>query len=115
MPTPTPTPHAPVQVIPFVAESAADAVAQTRAKLGPEAVVVNVRQLPADGLAKLWKSPRIEVLAYKPEPAGAAAAAAADPLGELKRELQAIRQQLGPTPAGAASNNETWSATQGAG
>ena len=33
-------------VIPFIADSAADAVAQIRAKLGPDAVVVNVRQLP---------------------------------------------------------------------
>lgn len=89
-------------VIPFIAASAADAVAQIRAKLGPDAVVVNVRQLPADGLAKLWKSPRIEVLAYKPEPASSGAAgagnagiASSDPLVELKQELQAIRQQMG--------------------
>jgi len=99
MPTPTPTPNAPVQVIPFVAESAADAVAQIRAKLGPEAVVVNVRQLPADGLAKLWKSPRIEVLAYKPDAKLAAESGLADPLAELKQELQAIRQQLGSATA----------------
>src|SRR6185436_4678599 len=95
-------PSSSVQVIPFVAESATDAVAQIRAKLGPDAVVVNVRQLPADGLAKLWKSPRIEVLAYKPDTKPAAAAALpADPLAELKQELQAIRQQLGsPSTAG---------------
>src|SRR5882672_8931901 len=95
----TPAQNPSVQVIPFVAESAADAVAQIRAKLGPDAVVVNVRQLPADGLAKLWKSPRIEVLAYKPD-AKAAAASATDPLAELKQELQAIKQQL-MSPAGA--------------
>jgi flagellar biosynthesis protein FlhF len=94
-------PSSSVQVIPFVAESATDAVAQIRAKLGPDAVVVNVRQLPADGLAKLWKSPRIEVLAYKPEPKAAAAVLALDPLAELKQELQAIRQQLGASPAAA--------------
>ena len=81
-----------VQVIPFIADSAPDAVAQIRAKLGPDAVVVNVRQLPADGLAKLWKSPRIEVLAYKPD--SRVAVTASDPLSELKQELQAIRQQL---------------------
>ena len=81
-----------VQVIPFIAESAADAVAQIRTKLGSDAVVVNVRQLPADGLSKLWKSPRIEVLAYKPDAKGSEAAP--DPLNELKQELQAIRQQL---------------------
>jgi flagellar biosynthesis protein FlhF len=56
-----------MQLIPFIAESAADAVAQIRARLGPEAVVVNVRPLPAEGLARLWQKPRIEVLAYRPE------------------------------------------------
>ncbi len=97
-----PTQNPPVQVIPFIAESAPDAVAQIRAKLGPDAVVVNVRQLPADGLAKLWKSPRIEVLAYKPD---AAAAPAADPLSELKQELAAIRQQLAAANAGAVADS----------
>jgi len=104
MKTPTPSSPAPpsVQVMPFIAASATDAVAQIRAKLGPEAVVVNVRQLPADGLAKLWKSPRIEVLAYKPDPAPASSTPSLDPLAELKKELQAIREQLVPaadTPA----------------
>src|SRR5436190_673165 len=98
-----PTQNPSVQVIPFIAESAADAVAQIRAKLGPDAVVVNVRQLPADGLAKLWKSPRIEVLAYKPD--AQIAASAPDPLGELKQELQAIRQQLASANAGAITTS----------
>ena len=93
-------PNPSVQVIPFIAESANDAVAQIRAKLGPDAVVVNVRRLPADGLAKLWKSPRIEVLAYKPDATtGAATASTSDPLAELRQELQAIRQQLAPETA----------------
>ncbi len=56
-----------MKLVPFIAESAADAVAQIRATLGAEAVVVNVRQLPAEGLARLWQKPRIEVLAYRPE------------------------------------------------
>src|SRR6185503_11670077 len=98
----TPTQNPSVQVIPFIAESAQDAVAQIRAKLGPEAVVVNVRQLPADGLAKLWKSPRIEVLAYKPDVQSAASAP--DPLGELKQELQAIRQQLASANVSAVTD-----------
>src|SRR6267142_2042317 len=99
----TPAQNPSVQVIPFVAESAADAVAQIRAKLGPDAVVVNVRQLPADGLAKLWKSPRIEVLVYEPD--AQVAASTLDPLGELKQELQAIRQQLASANAGAVTSS----------
>jgi flagellar biosynthesis protein FlhF len=99
----TPTPNPPVQVIPFIAESAQDAVAQIRARLGPEAVVVNVRQLPADGLAKLWKRPRIEVLAYKPD--AQAPQNTPDALGELKQELQAIRQQLASANASAVTTS----------
>jgi flagellar biosynthesis protein FlhF len=105
------TPAQNVQVIPFIAESAADAVAQIRAKLGPDAVVVNVRQLPADGLAKLWKSPRIEVLAYKPDPEPGTRSP--DPLSELKVELQAIRQQLASANAGAVTTSPRSSAQTG--
>src|SRR5262245_66605081 len=95
-------PNPSVRVIPFIADSANDAVAQIRAKLGSDAVVVNVRQLPADGLSKLWKSPRIEVLAYKPDPK--ASEVASDPLGELKQELQAIRQQLAAANVSAVTD-----------
>ena len=55
-----------MQLQQFIAESAVDAVAQIRSKLGTDAVVVNVRQLPR----RLWKGPRIEVLAHKPQPEG---------------------------------------------
>ena len=108
----TPTQNPSVQVIPFIAESAADAVAQIRAKLGPDAVVVNVRQLPADGLAKLWKNPRIEVLAYKPD--AQVAASAPDPLSELKLELQAIRQQLAAANVSAVTDASSRRACGGA-
>lgn len=47
----------------FIAQSAADAVQQIRDRLGPDAVVVNVRQLPARWFGK----PQIEVLAHVPE------------------------------------------------
>jgi flagellar biosynthesis protein FlhF len=103
----TPTQNSSVQVIPFIAESAADAVTQIRARLGPEAVVVNVRQLPADGLAKLWKNPRIEVLAYKPDSETRNAEPGTrnpDPLSELKQELQAIRQQLAAANVSAVTD-----------
>lgn len=55
--------------VPFIAESAAEALAQIRATLGPDAVVVNVRPLPRDGLHRLWQKARIEVLATVPTPA----------------------------------------------
>lgn len=59
-----------MHVIPFVAESAADAVGQIRSRLGPDAIVLNVRKLAAPGLARLWQRPRIEVLAGVPEKSG---------------------------------------------
>jgi flagellar biosynthesis protein FlhF len=66
-----------MNVIPFTAENAADALAQIQAELGPHAVVLNVRQLPARGLTRLWKrSAGIEVLACLPEPDPVSAALA---------------------------------------
>jgi flagellar biosynthesis protein FlhF len=61
-----------MQVHTFIVDSALEAVEQVRAKLGPDAVVLSVRRLPADGLSKLWKKPRIEVLAAAPAPEVAA-------------------------------------------
>src|SRR5579862_4157436 len=48
----------------FIATTAADAVQQIRAKLGPDAVVVNVRQVPGHWFRKA----HIEVLAHAAEP-----------------------------------------------
>jgi len=56
-----------MNLIPFTASSAVEAVQQIRERLGPEAVVVHVRPLPAEGWARLWRGPKFEVLAYRPE------------------------------------------------
>lgn len=65
-----------MDLVTFIAESAADAVTQVRARLGPNAVVVNVRPIPPS--PSLWfrrRKPRFEILAYRgdgpPPPAGA--------------------------------------------
>jgi len=52
-----------MRIATFQATDAADAVAQIRAALGSKAVVLNVRQLSAVGLARLWKKPGLEVMA----------------------------------------------------
>jgi len=57
-----------VNLIPFIADSAQDAVAQIRSQLGPRAVVVHVRPLPPKGIARLWSRPKFEVLAHRPDP-----------------------------------------------
>jgi flagellar biosynthesis protein FlhF len=103
------TPHT------FIAESAADAVAQIRETLGPEAVVLNVRRPPASGLARLWQKPRIEVIAHVPEKPAVEAVTPppTDPLVALREELREIREQihqpraLAPEPV-AVSQSENW-------
>ena len=102
-----------MQVHTFIVDSAAEAVGLIRGKLGPDAVVLSVRKVAADGVSKLWKKPRLEVLATVPSQAapepmsanpeaafpGAAAgsilqAPAIDPLADLRRELSEIRAEV---------------------
>lgn len=52
-----------MKIYQFIADDAAQAVGQIRQQLGPRAVVLNIRQLPAGGISRLWSKPRIEVLA----------------------------------------------------
>ena len=90
-----------MQVHTYLAESVADAVSQIRETLGPEAVVLNVRRLPAEGLARLWQKPRIEVLAHVPEKTAAPAAPApvldevqVSALAELRAEMAEMRENF---------------------
>lgn len=92
-----------MQVHTFLAETVADAVSQIRETLGQDAVVLNVRRLPAEGLARLWQKPHIEVLAHVPEktatPTTPAVNAALDEvqvsaLAELRAEMREMRDQL---------------------
>jgi flagellar biosynthesis protein FlhF len=87
----------------FIADSAADALTQIRAQLGPDAVVLNVRQVAGPGIARLWQKPRIEVVAHVPEaPAPPVPAPTPPPalaperpgLDELRRELAEIRDRM---------------------
>ncbi len=57
-----------MKFVSIVAENANAALAQIHAELGPEAVVVSVRKLPASGISRLWKhTGSIEVVAGIPE------------------------------------------------
>src|SRR5580698_10324695 len=90
-----------MQPVPFTAASAEEALTQIRAKLGPEAVVLNVRRVPSNGLARLWQKPMIEVLAYKPQaPAPETETAPiSEALAEFRQQLQEIKQQVENRPA----------------
>lgn len=85
-----------MQPISFTATSAEEAVAQIRAQLGPEAIVLNVRPLPANGIARLWQKPMIEVLACLPEAPVPAAEASPliEALAEVRQELNELRQKV---------------------
>ncbi|MDX1952332.1 MAG: hypothetical protein SFY81_09105 [Verrucomicrobiota bacterium] len=78
----------------FIAESAAEAVAQIRDQLGPQAVVLNVRQVPQEGLQRIWKKPRIEVLATVPETEPESESEEVSQLALLREELKEIRQRI---------------------
>ena len=82
-----------MQVHTFIADSAADAVGQIRAQLGPQAVVLNVRPLPSEGLARFEK-PRIEVLAYVPDASASPAHSGTEAVAQLRQELSDIRQRV---------------------
>lgn len=57
-----------MKFVSIVADNAQSAIARVEQELGPEAVVVSVRKLPAYGLARLWKShSSFEVTAALPE------------------------------------------------
>lgn len=99
-----------MQPIAFTAASAEEAVAQIRARLGPEAVVLNVRPLPVNGLARLWQKPMIEVLAYLPEAPAPVPSSQPEPisevLAEFRQQLHEIKKQVesSATPAGTITN-----------
>ena len=76
----------------FLARDAADAVGQIRARLGADAVVVSVAREPASGVSRLWRKPRLEVLACLPQPAAA-------PLTQATPAAEAASDLNGPAPA----------------
>jgi flagellar biosynthesis protein FlhF len=52
----------------IIADSPQEALERIHAELGPDAVVLNVRQLPVEGVKKLWSNTRVEVTASAPTP-----------------------------------------------
>jgi flagellar biosynthesis protein FlhF len=92
-----------MEPVAFVAASAEEAVAQIRARLGPEALVLNVRPLPAHGLARLWQKPMIEVLACRPESAPPPDAPLSEALAEFRQRLDQIERHVQSPPGTTAA------------
>jgi flagellar biosynthesis protein FlhF len=88
-----------MEPISFTATSAEEAVAQIREKLGPEAVVLNVRRLPPNGLARFWQKPMIEVLACRPEAPAAEPDPFSEALADFRLQLAEIKEQVACRPA----------------
>ncbi|MCS7091035.1 MAG: hypothetical protein RMN51_03470 [Verrucomicrobiota bacterium] len=57
-----------MKLVTITAATASEALARVHEQLGPDAVVVNVRRLPVQGVARLWqRQGPIEVVAFAPE------------------------------------------------
>ena len=52
-----------MELVSFIAESANEAIDKVREELGPDAIIEQVVKLPAKGVDKIWKKPRIQVFA----------------------------------------------------
>ncbi|MDB6039420.1 MAG: flagellar biosynthesis protein FlhF [Verrucomicrobiales bacterium] len=80
-----------MQVKTFIASSAAQAVAQIRETLGPEAVVLNIRRVRAKGISGLFQRTNVEVLACVPKTAEPKPTNDAV-LDHLREELASIKE-----------------------
>lgn len=100
-----------MKAVKIIADTKEEALRQVQARVGAEAVVLNVRKVSADGMAALWSKPRIEIIATAPKKAAAEKEVLRQLAGkvqELESELSA-RQQGGGTksPAAAAVTGHT--------
>ena len=75
-----------MNVVKITADSPQEALEQVQEQLGPDAVVTNVRKLPASGMKKLWSSSQVEVTASAPEKK--------EDHGDLIHQLNAKIEQL---------------------
>jgi flagellar biosynthesis GTPase FlhF len=71
----------------FIVDTVEEALAQVQEQLGPHAVVLEVRRLPAPGLARLWQKPRLEVKA---------GVAIEGVIGKLLERITELNRQLPP-------------------
>ncbi len=87
-----------METVKITAATAQEALEEVREKLGPEAVVLNVRQLSANGVAKLWSKPRVEVQAGRPE----ARPNEKEALKQIAGKVEQLERELHARPQPAA-------------
>jgi flagellar biosynthesis protein FlhF len=88
-----------VKLVAFLAKDANTALTRIHEELGPEAVVVSVRRLPPDGIARLWqRHGKIEVTACVPQKAPEQRPATPEKTEPV--DARFVRQTALETPAG---------------
>ncbi len=87
-----------MSMLTIVAESAQQALLEVHRQLGPDAVIVNLRKIPAAGLGALFKKPQIEVVATVP----AAAARGPERAAQLNQRAQELEREMADAAADAA-------------
>ncbi len=94
-----------MKVLAFQADDAPAALARVNEELGPEAVVVSVRRLPAEGLSRLWqRHGKIEVTACVPDAAPARKPDASESGANAGRNFPHQNQPRSPKPANPPPN-----------
>jgi flagellar biosynthesis protein FlhF len=86
-----------MNAVSFLARDAAHAVQQVHARLGSDAVVLSVGQVPVSGFSRLWRRPQLEVLAGVPDATPLPAAKSIGPTGSIE-----------PTDEGPAGLGGAW-------
>ena len=92
-----------MNTVKITAETAQQALEKAQAEIGPDAVILNVRKVPADGVKRLWSQPQVEVIVSASDSTKSQKEALkllADKVLQLESELQSrdaqIRNDLPP-------------------
>jgi flagellar biosynthesis GTPase FlhF len=89
-----------MKVVTFIADTPAAALARIQEQLGPEAVVLSVRPLPANGLSRLWQRSRaVEVLAAVDDMSQEPGARSQEPADGIQYPVSGVWHPASPSPA----------------
>ena len=86
-----------MKTVKITAETAEQALEKAQAEIGPDAVVLNVRKVPADGVKRLWSQPQVEMIVGTPDSTKSQKEALkllADKVLQLEKELQSKDAQI---------------------